>query len=525
MEQARSNLVYQMDEIQRMSDTLFGSLSFQRALQARGEPIEQYLTMLDEILPQIQSPLQLYGNNIRLLLYVTNDRMNYVMGGDLSQPITRDDYYILPFGDIADAPWFRSFRQSGRDNEWQQVDTDGQLENISHIRKLVSYSDYSTIIGYVRITARLDDLLGGFKAFPVEEGITLRLLDADANAVLFERGKAGRGGEDDLVLRQEIPETPLVLESLVPASYLTKDASELRQAIGAVCLISFLVMAAIGLVVARLSRRKMTRIVALVRSFEEGNFRKRVRFPGNDEFVRIAEAFNAMAANIEELINSVYVEGLQKKQAELEALQAQINPHFLYNTLSTISSLANLGETKKATEMIQRLSRYYRLTLNDGNVHIAFAMELEQVDAYLNIQRVKYADAFTVHYDIEPEVMDAQVIKLILQPFVENVFKHAWFGNTITIRITGRAAGGRIELKVIDDGVGMRPEQVKRMMEGPSHAGGYGVKNVDERIKLRYGPEYGVRIRSVRGGGTSVEMLLPADGGAEGESESLEKYA
>ena len=224
------------------------------------------------------------------------------------------------------------------------------------------------------------------------------------------------------------------------------------------------------------------------------------------------------------MINSVYIEGLQKKQAELEALQAQINPHFLFNTLSTISSLANLGETQKATEMIQRLTRFYRLTLNKGHVIITLSKELEQVETYLHIQRVKYADAFDVHIDVDPALLRLQVIKLILQPMVENIFKHAWFGETITIRITGRRVGDRIELNVIDDGVGMSPAQVKRIMQGPSHAGGYGVKNVDERIKLRYGADYGVRIYSIRGGGTTVRIELPVDGGLSEDTESLNRY-
>ena len=181
----------------------------------------------------------------------------------------------------------------------------------------------------------------------------------------------------------------------------------------------------------------------------------------------------------------------QKKQAELDVLQAQISPHFLYNTLSTIGSLANLGEVQKVTQMVKGLSKFYRLTLNGGNVYISLEKELEQVGTYLEIQRVKYADTFEVYFDIEPEILHTPVIKLILQPFVENIFKHAWFGETIAIRITGKRLGDRIELKIIDNGIGMRPETLKKMLsntvQSDSHSDKYGLKNVEERIKLRYG--------------------------------------
>ncbi|MNJ56671.1 Sensor histidine kinase YehU [compost metagenome] len=103
------------------------------------------------------------------------------------------------------------------------------------------------------------------------------------------------------------------------------------------------------------------------------------------------------------------------------------------------------------------------------------------------------------------------MIKLILQPFVENVFTHAWFGDTIAIRITGRKLGNRIELKVIDNGVGMRPETVQSMFSGTRQEGGYGLQNVNERIKLRYGQEYGIEIGSVFGAGTTVRILLPIE--------------
>lgn len=511
MEQTRNNVKYQLDEITRMSDTLFSSLSFQRALQRKGDPLQNYLTMMDEIVPQMKGPLQLYGNNIRLLVYTTNEDLNYIQGDDLTEQIKDSDYYVLPINEIANNSWFQALKDSDMDNLWLQVDSDKKLEHISHFRKLVSYSDYKTVIGYVRITTRLTDLLGDFNSFPVEEGIILRLFDETSGTNLFQRGETSQriSTESFLILRESIPETGLVIETLVPYSYLEKDASRLQSVILMVCSISFLFMAFIGFIVARLSGRKMKRIVTFLRSFQEGNFQKRIRFSGNDEFVHIADAFNVMATNTQELINRVYVQGIQKKQAELEALQAQINPHFLYNTLSTISSLANLGETQKVTGMVSGLAKFYRLSLNQGNVYIPLEKELEQIETYLDIQKVKYADAFTVYFDIEPDIKDNQVIKLILQPFVENIFKHAWFGDKIAIRITGKRIGGRIELKVIDNGIGMRPNTVKNLLIGPSQLGGYGLKNVDDRIKLRYGDEFGIHIGSIYGGGTTVQILLP----------------
>lgn len=513
MEQTGNNVKYQLDEITRMSDTLFSSLSFQRALQKKGDPLQIYLTMMDEIVPQMQAPLQLYGNQIRLLVYTTNEDLNVIQGDDLTERIKDSDYYVLPINQIAGSSWFQALKSSEMDNLWLQVDTDKKLENISNFRKLVSYSDYKTIIGYVRITTRLNDLLGDFNSFPVEEGIILRLLDEASGTNLYQRGETIQqiGAESFLILRESIPGTGFVIETLVPYTYLEKDASRLQSVILMVCSISFLFMAFIGIIVARLSGRKMKRIVAFLRAFQEGNFQKRIRFSGNDEFVHIGDAFNDMAANTQELINRVYVQGIQKKQAELEALQAQINPHFLYNTLSTISSLANLGETQKVTGMVSGLAKFYRLSLNQGNVYIPLGKELEQIETYLDIQKVKYADSFTVYMDIESGIKDSQVIKLILQPFVENIFKHAWFGDKIAIRITGKRIGGRIELKVIDNGIGMRPGTVKKLLIGPSQLGGYGLKNVDDRIKLRYGDEFGIHIGSIYGGGTTVQIIIPAD--------------
>lgn len=514
MQQTRNNIKYQMDEITRMTNSLFLNTTFQNALQFRGDPRENMLKMRDDIVPYMKAPLQLYGNKLRLALYTVNETMLDITGDDMSAPIGRSDYYVLLASSVEATDWFRSVLAMNKDKLWVQMDTDRKLGNISYFRKLYAADGAQSLIGYLRVTARFDELLGNFDTFPIEQGIALRLMDRGAGTKLYERGSVREQAQASsyMVITEDIPGSDYAIEAWVPNRYLNKDASKMRRVIVAVCLISFVVMALIGFLVARLSGKKMKRIVSLVRSFQEGNFYKRIGFAGNDEFVYIADAFNQMAQSIQELIRDVYEQGIQKKQAELDVLQAQISPHFLYNTLSTIGSLANLGETDKVTRMVQGLARFYRLTLNEGQVYIPLAEEVEQVKAYLDIQRVKYADAFQVYLDIEPDILHVPIIKLVLQPFVENIFKHAWFGESIAIRITGRRLGGdRIELKVIDNGIGMRPETLRQMRASASPSDGYGLKNVEERIQLRYGNDFGIRIGSHYGAGTTVELILPVD--------------
>lgn len=512
IQQTRSQFAFQMGEIQRMSNSLFKDRSFNQSLETEGKPHDIYLVMLDRIIPALESPLQQFGNHIQLVIYPMNPAIMKVYGDDLLQkPIKNSDYLIIPADEVKSTDWYASLISSGMDGCWVQIEADQYLENISFVHRLISYQDYQTVIGYVRIVMRLDDLLNNFDAFPLNQGISLSLVDDSTGTTLYQRGEEIQNIRDtSIILKEIISGTTYSIKVTVPEAYLHKDSRELQARIAAVCAVSFLIMTSIGLFVARLSGRKMRYIVKQIRTFQQGDFGKRMQISENDEFGQIAKAFNAMAENIQELINSVYMEGLRKKQAELEALQSQINPHFLYNTLSSIISLASMGEIPKVTDMVRKLSLFYRLSLNEGEVDLTLEKELEQVKAYIDIQRTKYEDAFTVHYDIEPDIYTCSVIKLILQPFVENVFKHAWFGESIAIVIKGRRIGEQIELKVIDNGIGIRRNARQELEPGRQESGGCGIRNVDERIKLRYGKACGVSITSIYGAGTTVCILLPA---------------
>lgn len=503
---------FQMSEIQRISESLFENRSFNEALEKKGNRLEIYHLMLDHIIPALESPLRQFGNTIYLVVYQSNSSIMQIDGmNTLQNPIESSKYFIIHIDNVKHTDWYDTLNSNKTDGSLVQIDADKELNQLSYIHHLISYQDYQTVSGYIRIIIPLDDLLNNFDSFPFEEGISVSLIEESSGLSIYQRGDANQNDQDKIVLKESVPGTNYAIKVRIPQDYLTKDSRILLIKIATVCTICFLIMTAIGLFVAKLSGRKMQHIVAQLHFFQEGNFGKRINFTSNDEFGRIADAFNALAAHIQSLIEDVYVEGLRKKQAEFEVLQAQINPHFLYNTLSSIISLVNMGEAQKATAMVRQLALFYRLSLNDGKVSINLEQEVEQIKAYIDIQRTKYEDAVTVYYNIEPAILSCTVIKLILQPFVENIFKHAWFGEAITIIINGRRVGEHIELTVIDNGIGIRQKTLQAIESGQHHTGGYGIKNVNERIKLRYGKEYGVSITSIYCAGTAVCILLPSE--------------
>jgi len=296
--------------------------------------------------------------------------------------------------------------------------------------------------------------------------------------------------------------------ALIPNSLLEKNAKELRNFTIMVCLASIVVLFGAGLAISRYFSKRVTKIVSFLRVFREGDFRKRIQFSGKDEFAQIAAALNEMGGHIETLIQEVYVSNLRKKEAELSSLQSQINPHFLYNTLSSISRLAKFGEISKLDEMVRGLAKFYRLTLNEGRTLISIDEELQQAKSYIDIQKIKHEDRLQIAYDIDPQVLGHETVKIIVQPFIENVLEHALYSDRIHIRIAAALEAGRIELRIIDDGVGMPAETIERVF-APDGIG-YGIRNVDQRIKLQFGDPYGVSIHSRPGIGTSVRVAFPA---------------
>lgn len=507
LQQMRDHIHYKMQDLEAVADSLFSSPSFQRYLEVTGDSLEVYETTSRQLLPIMETSVGKSIQNMRLIVYVNNTLINEIYS-DMNKKINDKTYHILSASRLKNESLEGVLLHNDLDKRWLQMESDEEQGNISLFQQLISFQDYKTVVGYLRISVPLESLF--LHAAEHDDGAIVRVINQIDDRIMMQTAdtSALQDPIGALSIQEEIPGTGFVLECIIPADIVAQDVDRIGRITLLVCGISFFIAATIGFVVARYNRRKMLRIVAYMRKFQYGQSTETIPYHGNDEFAQISAAFNQMTFHIQELLKEVYRRGIEKKGHELQALQAQINPHFLYNTLSSIKSLAHIGQTEQLSRMVSELTNFYRLTLNHGRVVISMQDEISQVKAYLDIQSIKYADRFTVSYSIDPAIVSCQTLKLILQPFVENIFMHAWFDEHIHIRVVGSRDGECVVLKVIDNGIGMT-EQKLRDLSNNIQPGNYGIRNVKERIQLHYGYRYGVELFSKQGIGTTVKISIP----------------
>ncbi|GAB4374008.1 MAG: sensor histidine kinase [Spirochaetales bacterium] len=261
-----------------------------------------------------------------------------------------------------------------------------------------------------------------------------------------------------------------------------------------------------------------------IKVVEQGNFDIQARIERSDEIGELGQDFNIMVQKIKELLQLIIEEQQNKRKSELKALQAQINPHFLYNTLDSVIWMAEDRQHQQVIEMVAALAKLFRLSISGGREMISIGEEVEHVRQYLIIQKMRYKDRLDYEIRVPRELFPYRTVKIILQPLVENAIYHGIKNSPVPgkIEIDGCIANGGIELSVKDNGVGMSAEILSRMStdleQGDrvrSRSSGVGVRNVDERIKLYFGKEYGVEFYSTEGEGTEVKIRLPSVRGEE----------
>jgi two-component system sensor histidine kinase YesM len=252
-----------------------------------------------------------------------------------------------------------------------------------------------------------------------------------------------------------------------------------------------------------------------VQAIGDGDLQPRTPVQAREyEIQTLSDGFENMVVRINQLIEQNRQEQISLRSAELALLQAQINPHFLYNTLDAIVWLIEMEKNEQAVEMVTSLSSFFRSSLSKGRDIITLREEEQHVRSYLEIQQVRYKDILNYRIEIDPELSEQEIPKLTLQPLVENALYHGikQKRGRGMILVTGRAKGGDICLQVEDNGAGMDEMRLREVQAAirQEQRVGFGLATVHERLQLLFGPEYGLQIDSVPGEGTVVRVRIPA---------------
>jgi two-component system sensor histidine kinase YesM len=237
---------------------------------------------------------------------------------------------------------------------------------------------------------------------------------------------------------------------------------------------------------------------------------------GPKEVEELNESFQSMMKRIEELTNSVVSEKEEQRRSELKALQNQINPHFLYNTLDSIIAMIDKGDDTKAEEMIVALSKFFRISISKGRDTIPLLNEVEHARNYMLIQKMRFGDSFSYDIDVEKGLENYYVVKLILQPIVENSIGHGLKEDEQGhISIKAYSEEDNIRFDVSDNGYGMTPAKVKELEDSltdKSIYNGVGLKNVYQRVRIYYGEKANLLIKSIEDSGTTISIIIPKEG-------------
>ncbi|WP_163578967.1 cache domain-containing sensor histidine kinase [Gracilibacillus saliphilus] len=307
-----------------------------------------------------------------------------------------------------------------------------------------------------------------------------------------------------------------------PLHEIMKDSNEIRSLIFLTVICSIIFIIGLYMFISnklilpiRILKTKMTQAA-------EGNLHAKVHPVGEDEIATLGHSFNQMIAKIKLLLDLSIEEQKKLKAAEFRTMQAQINPHFLYNTLDTIVWLAEAKEHESVIELTKALSQYSRISLNKGKDWITIADEMSHIDSYLYIQQTRYEDILDVSVDVDQNIYHYHILKLLLQPVVENAIYHGIKNKRGKgfLRINGTLEGDdKIRFEVIDNGIGMDEDRLEKLRNHlisgeivPDSKNGFGLINVQQRIQLYYGKEFGLKINSWKGSGTKVTITIPKRG-------------
>ena len=395
---------------------------------------------------------------------------------------------------------------------------DGELMGLAQLMRRANQAPES--FAYVSLTAEdvfsveLENLKQyGFYVESNGERLFARQVGIEDMAdARFEEGVQRFEGKSYMVARQQITSLGWTLCVYTPYDALGININDSLISLFALGMVSLVLLSLVGVRIAESISRRVRRLNESMSLVEAGQLDQEIHTHYSDEIGELTVHFNHMVTALKSYIQTNYENRILLREAELKALQAQINPHFLYNSLSLINWMAIEREDMEISEIACALSNFYRSVLNRGESVTSVRNEMRNIEAYLKIQSAMHSGSFEVLMDVDQQIMDCEIIGVILQPIVENAIEHGIDQRReetgAKIAITGRREAENLLLTVEDNGPGMSPAQFEESISRSSKS--YGLKNVQDRLRIAYGDGYGLSLESSGFMGTRIAIRIPA---------------
>lgn len=347
-----------------------------------------------------------------------------------------------------------------------------------------------------------------------------RYTDEIKSTNTYDSKKLNMQGELLFIGNKTSKKTGWEVSVIIPSDEISNSFLTTRKVIFAMLLLFGLITTVVTLWFSDSLTRPIRDLNQRMKMVERGNYDVSLVVSSQDEIGSLNHTFNKMSSQIKELIHEVYEFNIRQREAELNNLKMQISPHFLYNTLEGIRSLADINDNQDVVEMTTSLGSILRYSIKTHQKYVPLEKEIDYIRQYLNIQQIMVGDSIRVEYDIDPSILRYFSIPLMFQPIIENTFKHGLYGKRQggLIQISGRKVENELHFTISDNGIGIphkRLEIINEKLQVLTHNGenesplGIGLSNVNQRIKIVFGEKYGLYLNNNPEGGTLVHIRLP----------------
>lgn len=490
-----------------------------------GEKIQEYSNIMDVVIYdyKVQRIMTYYYTDWFVLLAELKERLESFITLTIYSKTNVESYnsMLRPYSEVSGEIWAKDAMESSIIKNYYEH---GDLLFVKKILDMYSTRD----LGIICVSMSPADFFS--KCIGIKKKMfTAVITDPNNNVIyckstlpdnipLIPQTKLGNmdtsvlkySGIEYIIVKREVFKPGWTLYYYVPSSEISHNFGKIIIATMLIIISCIVFLLLIIYIFTITFVRRIQSLNNKMKSIEKGNMILTISSNSKDEIGELTNSFGMMLNRINSLISEVYESKITQKEIELRLLQVCINPHFLYNSLSIINWKAIKIGSSEISNIVTTLASFYRTTLNKGNNFTSFTNEFTNTKAYIDIQLIMHDDSFSVEYGIDEEIYHWDTLNLTLQPIVENAIEHGIDRKRDgkgALRISGADKGDHIEIAVGDNGPGMDKSTMESSLKKKSK--GYGLRSVDQRIKIFFGEQYGISVKSILGEGTCVYIKLP----------------